>query len=225
MKSMDLFDMLAACEVPADSFSDPSADETNAWLAENTVEFFNETYLFYAAATEGNQEWADICKDPINHPKKGFPDGKRYQWREEENGEKSCKQLPADKYIDSLFLWIEGVIDNSAIFPPEEDNPFPSDFEDYLQKIFRRLLRVFIIIYCNKCLYDRTEDKIFKRSIKFFLYFAWKWNLLPLSLEDAAPIETLVKPIRECYQQDKLKSDKKKNGSLTPGNIKASDDI
>lgn len=218
MKTVETFDMLAACEVP-NVFTTPSEDDVSSWLAENTVEFFNEGYLNYSMATNDNKEWTDICKNPKKHPTRGFPEGLRFLWKDEQE---KAQTIPADEYVSNLFLWIENEIDNEDTFPPDEDTPFPANFNSHLQKIFRRLIRIYVIIFSNKCLLEKMEYKIFKRSMTFFLYFSWRWELLSFAdLKEAKPMEKLVGPIREAYKKDVARRDTSKKGSLKAVNIEA----
>ena len=45
------------------------------------------------------------------------------------------------------MTWIEAMLDNEAIFPVVEEEEFPEDFEVYIQDMFKKMFRIFAIIY------------------------------------------------------------------------------
>lgn len=213
--SHDTADMLGACELPSD-FDVNSVDDLNSWLAENTVEFFNEGYLNYSMASENNPEWHDQCQNPKLHPNRGYPEGVKYFWREA--GNPKPVELPADDYVSRVFLWIEQKIDDENIFPPDEDEPFPPEFRKYVKKIFQRLFRVYVIMYSNECLIQRMEKRALKSSLSLFLYFGWHWELLDFEDDqESRSINNILGPIRERYLKDKQR--KVRPTSMTPSNL------
>lgn len=207
--SLDTSDMLGACEIPCD-FDVSCQDDINSWLAENTVEFFNEAYLNYSMASDNNAEWEETCRNPKLHPSKGYPEGVKYFWREP--GKPKPVELPADEYISRLFFWIEQKIDDEEVFPPEEDTPFPPTFRTVLRKIFHRLFRVYVFIYSNECLLEPLKGSTLQTSLSFFLYFGWHWELLEFEdNQESRSINKILAPIREKYLRDKARNDKRSN--------------
>ena len=56
-------------------------------------------------------------------------------------------QVSAVQYVDYLMTWVEGLLDNEAVFPVREGMPFPPNFVSVVRKIFCRLFRVYGHIY------------------------------------------------------------------------------
>lgn len=56
-------------------------------------------------------------------------------------------QVSAPEYMEYLFEWIEGQIDDERLFPVTPGVQFPPNFVDIVQKIFKRLFRVYGHIY------------------------------------------------------------------------------
>jgi len=108
------------------------------WLAANVVDFFNEISLLYGLCAEDAQQY--------NKPGDGFPPGFEYRWAD---GVKITKPMrcSSPEYVDYVMTWVEDQINNEEIFPVQESAPFPSDFVEYVKNIFKRLFRVFAIIY------------------------------------------------------------------------------
>lgn len=198
--STEYGDIIAACELPED-YDASSRDDLNGWLAENTVEFFNETTMNFHMAIENNENWKKLCNDP---KRSGFPEGVLYLWKEK-SSEKAVT-LPASEYVAKVFIWVESVINDEVVFPPDEDTPWPPNFEKFLKKIFSRLFRVYIIIRANDCLRDHTDRAALKASLCLFLYFGWHWELLPFEDPgEAKSINKIMEPIRARYLKEKEK--------------------
>jgi hypothetical protein len=50
--------------------------------------------------------------------------------------------------VDYVMTWVEDALDNPSIFPTMEADPFPEGFKEiYIADIFKKLFRVFAIIY------------------------------------------------------------------------------
>ena len=84
-------------------------------------------------------------------------------------------RVSAPEYVDYVLSWIEAQIDDPAIFPVNETEPFPTNFEQaYVRDIFKRMFRVFAIIY------HRHFEKIqgldaaahLNTCFKHFIYFS-----------------------------------------------------
>lgn len=169
-------------------------------LAENTTEFFNTLYVTYSEMEQNNEKWMQLCQDATKN--NGFPPGIHFLWKN--NSETKSVQLDASSYIVHVFVWIETQIEDEAIFPCEEDVPFPVTFRKALRKIFQRMFRIYVIILANKCLYSETDTTILFAGLKSFLYFAWYWRLLSFEeMEKFSKQPVLL--IRQEYENDVTK--------------------
>ena len=61
-----------------------------------------------------------------------------YLWQDGSKFKKPTK-LPANQYISLLMDWIEGQVNDTAIFPLTDDVPFPKNFGSVCKKV-RQLL-------------------------------------------------------------------------------------
>lgn len=55
-------------------------------------------------------------------------------------------RLYAD-YVDHLMNWVQGMLDDDAIFPSKIGVPFPKNFHATVKSIVRRLFRVYAHLY------------------------------------------------------------------------------
>ena len=59
------------------------------------------------------------------------------------------------------MTWVEDQINNEEIFPVQESAAFPEDFQEvYVRNIFKRLFRVFAIIYVSALTEDMEERSL-----------------------------------------------------------------
>jgi len=116
----------------------PDNEEKNEWLAANTVDFFNEISLLYGIVAE------DAAR--FTKPGDGFPPGFEYRWADGVNIVKPMR-CSSPEYVDYVMMWVEDQINNEDIFPVQETQAFPPDFDSYVHDIFKRLFRIFAIVY------------------------------------------------------------------------------
>ena len=72
-----------------------------------------------------------------------------YLWQDGSKFKKPTK-LPANQYISLLMDWIEGQVNDTAIFPLTDDVPFPKNFGSVCKKVrhlqlWQRRSLVFIV--------------------------------------------------------------------------------
>lgn len=122
----------------------PRGEDHSEWLAANTVDFYNELSLLYGLCLDDAAQY--------NKPGAGFPRGFEYLWSS--GGGAKPIRVSAPEYVDYVMTWVEAQLDNEEIFPVYESAQFPPNFEEYIRDIFKRLFRVFAIIYHRhtKCL-------------------------------------------------------------------------
>jgi len=174
----------------------PKGEDLNEWLALNTVDFFNEMSLLYGViANEAAERFTKVGE--------GFPDGFEYRWQDEEH--RRPIRCSAPDYVDYVMTWVEGNLQNEHIFPSRESTPFPTKFMTHVRSIFKRLFRVFAIIYTNhlKDLKEIEADKHLNTCFKHFVFFFLEFNLVASKEIAALPVPT--KAFHGEYMKSKSK--------------------
>jgi MOB kinase activator 1 len=170
----------------------PPNEDRNEWLAANTVDFFNEISLLYGLVGEDAQQFSQ--------PGEGFPPGFEYRWQAPGTDSKPMKCSSPD-YVDYVMTWVEDQINNEEIFPIQESQPFPANFENYVRDIFKRLFRIFAIIYHRHfAVIEELEAAAHLNTcFKHFAFFCFEFNLV-----DEAEMKALKGPtdrMREEYDE------------------------
>jgi len=115
----------------------PENEDVHEWIASNIVDFFNEVSLLYGLCADDAKKYSK--------PGEGFPPGYSYLIPSNSRTPIKCS---SPEYVDYVMTWIEDQINNEAIFPVQATQSFPEDFvSTYAANIFKRLFRVFAIIY------------------------------------------------------------------------------
>ncbi len=150
----------------------PENENKNEWLATNTVDFYSEINLLYRLAYEEDAE-------KYKRVGEGFPPGFEYRWADGVNIVKPMR-CSSPEYVDYVMMWVEDQIDNEDIFPVQETQAFPTDFETYVRDIFKRLFRVFAIIYhAHFKTIERLEAAAHLNTcFKHFMFFVLEFNLV-----------------------------------------------
>ncbi|KAL9001382.1 MAG: hypothetical protein Q9169_000273 [Polycauliona sp. 2 TL-2023] len=118
----------------------PEGEDLSEWLAVNVVDFYNQINLLYGSITE-------FCS-PQSCPEMKATDEFEYLWQDSEKYKRPTK-MPAPEYIEHLMAWVQGNIDNEAMFPSRIGVPFPKTFPSLIRQLFKRLYRVYAHIYCH----------------------------------------------------------------------------
>lgn len=149
--------------------------------------------------TDNNEEWKTLIEKAQKQEGLGYPKNVQYMWKATRDSKP--KQLPIDVYIDHVVFWVNSQIENEDIFPTEEDIPFPPDFKNYLSKMYKRMFRIFAVMYSNPALSKRKDvDNSLDPCFKHFLYFAWKWDLL--EAKEIKCIDNITGPLRQKFDRD-----------------------
>ena len=152
----------------------PTGESLNEWLAVNTVDFFNEVSLLYGLV-------AGEAGELYTKQGEGFPAGFEYRWADGVTIKKPIR-CSSPEYVDYVMSWVDGQINNENIFPPSEDVPFPDQFLKYIRDIFKRLFRVFAIIYSKEPLFNVFESieaaPHLNTSFKHFMFFCLQHKLV-----------------------------------------------
>lgn len=149
----------------------PDNEERNEWLAANTVDFFNEISLLYGLVAD------DALK--FTKPGEGFPPGFEYRWADGVHIVKPMR-CSSPEYVDYLMTWTEDMINNEKIFPVQEAQSFPEDFMVHCRTIYKRLFRVFAIIYHRHFhtieMFEAAAH--LNTCFKHFMFFVLEFNLV-----------------------------------------------
>jgi len=172
----------------------PDNEDENEWLAANTVDFFNEISLLYGLVAD------DAAK--FTKPGEGFPPGFEYRWADGVSITKPIRVSSAE-YTDYVMIWIEDQISNEQLFPVSETDEFPTDFKVYVKDIFKRLFRIFAIIYHR---HFNTIEKLdaaahLNTCFKHFMFFVLEFNLV-----DEKEMKALKGPADRMIEEYKKQS-------------------
>ncbi|KAH3743089.1 MOB kinase activator 1A [Pelomyxa schiedti] len=175
-------DYMAAVEVP------PST-AMSAWLAVNTIDFFNQVNLLFGAIS-------DFCTATACPTMSAGPF--EYLWGEGSSS-KTPEQVSASQYVTNLMNWIQGMLDDQTIFPLEIRDPPPKNFPTTVKKIFTRLFRVYAHMYYSHLekLRQLELHAHFNTGFKHFYLFVRRWNLI--EKKQLAPMQSIIDDIHTEY--------------------------
>lgn len=100
--------------------------------------------------------------------------------------------MPAPQYVERLYVWIEAQLQDERIFPTKPDDPFPSDFKKRVERIFRRLFRVYAHIYHAHfdLIVEQKAQAHLNSCFKHFIYFVKEFGLI--QDRDLAPMADYI---------------------------------
>jgi MOB kinase activator 1 len=161
-----------------------AAEDPNECIAKNVSDIFQHIKLLYGTITE-------FCT-PTDCPSMTAGGGFKYLWEESDG---SRLDLPAPDYIQRLLTSVDQQIENEAIFPTIPGEPFPDDFQEIVQRIMRRLFRVYAHCYYHHL--DRftrlgTQPHL-NTCFRHFVFFAHEFQLI--EREQLDPLRDLVDEI------------------------------
>eukprot|EP00640_Fibrocapsa_japonica_P006631 CAMPEP_0113936012 /NCGR_PEP_ID=MMETSP1339-20121228/3019_1 /TAXON_ID=94617 /ORGANISM="Fibrocapsa japonica" /LENGTH=181 /DNA_ID=CAMNT_0000938337 /DNA_START=92 /DNA_END=637 /DNA_ORIENTATION=- /assembly_acc=CAM_ASM_000762 len=167
----------------------PSSASLNEWLCVNTVDFFNEVSLLYGIVMDDTSRFT--------RPGDGFPAGFEYLWSP--GAHSKPVKCSAPEYVDHVMTWVEGQLNDDSKFPSQPDLPYPENFTQMVQTVFKRLFRVFAIIYCSH--FGAVEQlgaaPHLNTSFKHFLFFCLEFSLI--NQRELEPLIELVRPLQEEF--------------------------
>jgi len=166
-----------------DAVALPERVDQNEWIATKTIDLFNEVELVYSMVTEYCTE--SCC--PVMSAGSKF----EYLWADGQEYKQPTK-VTAPKYVQLLFAWVQNQLDRESIFPNQPNTPFPPDFRERVQAIFKRLFRVYAhVFYCH---YERVKELTFEAHLnscfKHFMYFMLEFDLV--RAEELRPLQALM---------------------------------
>ncbi|KAE8810711.1 MOB kinase activator-like 1A [Hordeum vulgare] len=168
----------------------PPGEDINEWLAVNTVDFFNQVNLLYGTLTEFCT--SESCPTMTAGPKY------EYRWADGVQIKKPI-EVSAPKYVEYLMDWIEGQLDNESLFPQKLGTPFPPNFKDVVNTIFKRLFRVYAHIYHShfQKIVSLKEEAHLNTCFKHFILFTNEFGLI--DKKELAPLQELIESIIVPY--------------------------
>lgn len=163
----------------------PKGENVNDWLASHVVDFYDTLVSLYSLIK-------DECTEKSCPEMKAGP-GFTYAWQDNDKYKKSTI-VPAPQYIEFVFDWVAGQVDNEAIFPSNPDVPFPSDFKAIVSKIFQRYFRIYAHIFHHHRHHMTVVggEPHLNTTFKHFMYFTHEFDLIPeaqlVPLKDIIPV-------------------------------------
>ncbi|CAG7846556.1 Maintenance of ploidy protein mob2 [Serendipita indica DSM 11827] len=114
----------------------PKFVSVNEWVAINIFDFFTNINSFYGVINEfcTSQTCTSMSVGP----------GRDCLWIDQNRKQ---LRLPAPHYIDLVMSWVQGLVDDEAIFPTKSGRDFPQNFPSQIKLVYRLLLHVFAHIY------------------------------------------------------------------------------
>lgn len=159
----------------------PPGEDRCEWLAMKTTDHFNDTAtVFGLLHTTCNEH---TC------PTTTAGHSVEYRWSACSSGP-VC--VPAVKYFQLLFEWVQSELDDPALFPTEPGAPFPPDFDSRVRDIFRQLFRVFahILHSHSDTITQLGAQPHVNTSFKHFMYTVTEFDLIPSA--ELAPLRPLI---------------------------------
>ncbi|GAA6024483.1 hypothetical protein JCM10207_004510 [Rhodosporidiobolus poonsookiae] len=164
----------------------PEGEDLNEWLALNTVDFFNQINMLFGCVTEfcTAQECPVMCAGPRFE----------YHWQDGVRYKKPTK-MTAPEYVDNLMNWVQGMLDDEAIFPSKIGVPFSKTFQATVKSIVRRLFRVYAHLYNHHfaVICALSLEAHLNTSFRHFLLFVTEFHLV--EKKELAPLAELNESI------------------------------
>jgi len=193
----------------------PHGMDRNVWLAKNTIDFYNDIAQLYGLIKE-------FCTDkscPVMNAGPKF----EYLWQDETKYKEPTK-LSAPEYFEQLCSWVEGKLNDEQIFPTKKGSKYPSDFEDTVAAIFKRLFRVYAHIYHGHGSHIRDLGRDHLSTFRDFVFFTTEFNLIRRKeeLEPLAEQMQLLlgkKPLNNNKEEGKDDNNNNKDNQRSSGTV------
>eukprot|EP01097_Dermamoeba_algensis_P004193 TRINITY_DN2777_c0_g1_i1.p1 TRINITY_DN2777_c0_g1~~TRINITY_DN2777_c0_g1_i1.p1 ORF type:complete len:212 (-),score=39.82 TRINITY_DN2777_c0_g1_i1:80-715(-) len=163
----------------------PPGEDRNEWVAMNTMELYNTCCLLF--------EMIQFSCTKETCPDMAVSATVQHLWADEHN--KKPVSVPAHEYIALLFKWIDAKFDDTELFPM--DGKFPKTFDKEVQKILKRMFRVYAHIY-YKHLGDTAKLNAqghLNTCFKHYYYFVNEFSLL--SEKDMQPLSVVISTLKD----------------------------
>jgi len=182
-KTLGSGDMRAAVVLPA-------SEELNDWINVNTVDFFNEASLIYGMV-------AEEAEHKFVRPGEGFPPGFEYLWSDAST--RTPIKCSAHQYVDYVMSWAEDQVNDESIFPVDSEQQYPDNFVALAKSVFKRLFRVFAIVYCSlfDCIESMGAAPHLNTSFKHFVFFILEFDLV--DSREFEPVQQIIESLLQDY--------------------------
>ncbi|CDZ98450.1 Cell cycle-associated protein Mob1-1 [Phaffia rhodozyma] len=149
----------------------PKYVDPNEWVGVNIFDFFNNLNYFYGVVSD--YDTPETCPTMMCGP------GVEFTWVD--NNKRSVR-LPAPTYIDYVFTWVQGLLDDENTFPTKTGREYPPNFASTAKHIYRQLLRVFAHIYHAQfpVILHLSLEAHWNALFAHFLAFGKEYDLLDL---------------------------------------------
>jgi MOB kinase activator 1 len=169
----------------------PKGEDRNEWLCANTLDFFDHVSLIYGVVSEQAEE-------KYTKPAQGFPAGFEYLWAD---GVKVTTPIKCSspQYVEYVMEWAAEKMSDPALFPSVEGAPFPPTFEAELKIIYKRLFRIYAIIYSvhMDLVQEMEAEAHLNTCFKHFMYFILEFQLVNAS--EMEPIAAMCNRYKAQY--------------------------
>jgi len=182
----------------------PPGENTEEWIAMHCIDFFNAVSLLVGIV---HDETA-----PQLPPGAGFPPGFEYLWADPLT--KRTIKCSGPSYIEYVMNWIEASLNDPRIFPTTSSQHYPRDFVKTCKGIFKRMFRIFAILYTH--FYHRVDAlgsvAHLNTTFKHYLFFCFEFDLIPSCELEA--IEMIVIRLKEEYERQGKGPNSRNRGTL-----------
>lgn len=173
----------------------PDGENLNEWLAFHTLHFFEAAILMNGTLQEACTK--ESCPEMNAGPKY------KYLWADGSRV-KDPIDVSAPEYITLMFAWIDEQVNDTRIFPEDQDVKFPRSFKSVVRKIFSRLFRLYAHIYRNhmKDITAVGAEAHLNSCFRHFIQFVKEFKLL--QEKDMKPLATVM---RTLERKDKARKE------------------
>ena len=169
----------------------PRGEDTNEWVAVNTVFFYNSINVLYSVID------GTLCSDD-RCPTMSAGPLYEYLWADGVRVKVPIK-LSAPDYVNELFDWVEEQLDDPSLFPRGLGGGFPRDFLSVVKTILKRLFRVYAHMYHShfRQIVALELEPHLNTSFRHFILFVQEFSLV--DDKELAPMKELIDRIVKTH--------------------------
>ena len=150
----------------------PEGEDKNEWLAANTLDFFDHVSLLYGIVAES-------AAAKYTKQSEGFPAGYEYRWADGVKVKNPIK-CSSPEYVKYVMDWADEKINDTSLFPIEDGAAHPKGFFKELQSIYKRLFRIYAIMYAvhTDLIKELGAEAHLNTCFKHFMFFILEFKLV-----------------------------------------------